>query len=287
MRCIIHPNATAFRTTCETFLLRDESEHNLILGGLDGPEQNNPEKSHSVLISIVREEAVAGAAILHPTERSMLSKMDAACCRALVAFILEQGIPLHSVIGPIESSECFAESWKRSTGATPELLLHTGVYELTKILFPNADGRNLISIDAVDPALAFLYLLGFLADCFPNMVDPQQIARTILDRHAKSQTLFFWQGPEDTAPVSMAAKSRESRNGATISLVYTPPQLRRQGHASRMVAALSDRCLKEGKKFCNLFADVRNPTSNAIYQEIGYRKIGESKHFSLGNRLPS
>jgi predicted GNAT family acetyltransferase len=39
--------------------------------------------------------------------------------------------------------------------------------------------------------------------------------------------------------------------------------------------------LKSGKKFCNLFTDLLNPTSNSIYQKIGYRKIGESKHFKL------
>ena len=120
----------------------------------------------------------------------------------------------------------------------------------------------------------------FLADCFADAANPQ-LAATMFDRHLQSRTLFFWQCPEDTVPVSMAAIARKTRNGATISLVYTPPAFRRQGHASRMAAALSDRCLKEGKKFCNLFADVTNPTSNSIYQEIGYRNIGESKHFKF------
>jgi predicted GNAT family acetyltransferase len=97
----------------------------------------------------------------------------------------------------------------------------------------------------------------------------------------KNAVLFFWKGSEDGQPVSMACNSRETRNGATISLVYTPPHLRGSGFASRVTAALSDRCLKSGKKFCNLFTDLMNPTSNSIYQRIGYRKVGEAKHFSL------
>jgi hypothetical protein len=42
--------------------------------------------------------------------------------------------------------------------------------------------------------------------------------------------------------------------------------------------------LEVGKKFCNLFTDLLNPTSNSIYQKIGFRKIGESKHFKLTER---
>jgi predicted GNAT family acetyltransferase len=206
--------------------------------------------------------------------------MDDAAIRTLIDFIVERKIEIDSVVGPTESSDCFVDSWKSLTGKHAKLLLHTGVYELTAVRIPQMDDRSLIPSDAVSPSVAVQYLLGFLCDCFPESADLQR-AEKMFDRHRKDRSLFFWKGPRDPVPVSMAAKIRQSRNGTTISLVYTPPAFRRQGHASRMVAALSDRCLKEGKQFCNLFADVTNPTSNAIYQEIGYRKIGESKHFSL------
>jgi predicted GNAT family acetyltransferase len=31
--------------------------------------------------------------------------------------------------------------------------------------------------------------------------------------------------------------------------------------------------LGEGRKFCFLYTDLANPTSNHIYQEIGYRPV--------------
>ena len=273
MHCIDHPTFAEFLRVCEEFLLRHESEHNLILGTRVEADSN--------LVSIHTENSVVGAAVLHATERSLLSKMDEAAIHTLIDFINERNILFESMVGPIESSECFVESWRTSNAIGAKLLLHTGVYELSEVRFPEMDGRSLIPMDAVKRDVAFQYLLGFLADCFPEMDDPKSAARKLLDRHSQNRTLFFRQGPDDSAPVSMAARARQSRNGATISLVYTPPGLRRQGHASRMVAALSDRCLREGKKFCSLFADLKNPTSNAIYQEIGYRKIGESKHFKF------
>ena len=207
--------------------------------------------------------------------------MDDAAIRTLVDFIEKRKIQTDSVIGPIESSECFVDSWRSSNGPPAKLSLHTGVYELTSVRFPKMDDRILIPIDAVSPNIAVQYILGFLTDCFPDMDEPETATEKIFDHHLQDRTLFFWKSSEDPVPVCMAARARQSRNAATISLVYTPPDLRRHGHASRMVAALSARCLKEGKKFCNLFADLTNPTSNAIYQEIGYRKIGENKHFKF------
>jgi uncharacterized protein len=55
--------------------------------------------------------------------------------------------------------------------------------------------------------------------------------------------------------------------------VYTPPALCRRGYASACVAALSARLLTEGRRLCFLYTDLANPTSNAIYQKIGYRPV--------------
>ena len=76
-------------------------------------------------------------------------------------------------------------------------------------------------------------------------------------------------------PVAMAAKVRPTRNGMTISLVYTPPEQRRHGYATACVAALSQQLLDEGWQFCTLFTDLANPTSNSIYQKIGYQPVAD------------
>ena len=38
---------------------------------------------------------------------------------------------------------------------------------------------------------------------------------------------------------------------------------------------MSAQMLARGYQFCMLFTDLANPTSNKIYQEIGYYKIEE------------
>ena len=85
-----------------------------------------------------------------------------------------------------------------------------------------------------------------------------------------AQELYLW---IDKEPVSMAGKSRPTPNGITINLGYTPPELRGRGYASSCVASLSQLQLDSGKQFCTLFTDLSNPTSNSIYQKMGYKPI--------------
>jgi uncharacterized protein len=55
--------------------------------------------------------------------------------------------------------------------------------------------------------------------------------------------------------------------------VYTPLSERGHGYATALVADLSRSLLARGRKRCFLFTDLDNPTSNAIYQRIGYRPV--------------
>jgi hypothetical protein len=71
----------------------------------------------------------------------------------------------------------------------------------------------------------------------------------------------------------MAARTRPTSHGEAVGFVYTPPSERRKGYGAAVVARLSQRILDDGKEFCTLFANAANPTSNGIYQRIGYRAI--------------
>ena len=80
-------------------------------------------------------------------------------------------------------------------------------------------------------------------------------------------------------PVSLAICMGTTPNGTRISFVYTPPQHRSKGYASSCVAALSQSLLDQGRKYCFLFTDLANPTSNHIYQAIGYQAVGDMHEY--------
>ena len=71
----------------------------------------------------------------------------------------------------------------------------------------------------------------------------------------------------------MAGWTGRTPDGVRIGAVYTPPEYRGRGHATACVAALSQRMLDTGLAFCFLYTDLSNPTSNSIYQRIGYHLV--------------
>lgn len=77
-------------------------------------------------------------------------------------------------------------------------------------------------------------------------------------------------------PVSMAGYTRELQTAIGVSFVYTPPYYRGKGYASSCVAQLSQMALDKGFTKCILYTDLLNPTSNSIYQKIGYTPVCDS-----------
>ncbi|CAM4243594.1 acetyltransferase [Bacillus manliponensis] len=90
----------------------------------------------------------------------------------------------------------------------------------------------------------------------------------------ESHRLFGWRVNDEL--VSMAAVTRPTENNITVNYVYTPKEKRGSGYASSCVSALSQRMLNEGYKTTSLYTDLANPTSNKIYQKIGYKPVMES-----------
>ncbi|WP_329278198.1 GNAT family N-acetyltransferase [Streptomyces sp. NBC_00691] len=84
--------------------------------------------------------------------------------------------------------------------------------------------------------------------------------------------LVLWETPEGRA-VSMAAVSRTIQGQARVHLVYTPPAERGHGYAAGATEAVSRVAAGAGASQVLLFTDLSNPTSNALYQRLGYRPV--------------
>ena len=89
----------------------------------------------------------------------------------------------------------------------------------------------------------------------------------------KGRTLWLW---DDGGPVSLTGVGGDTPHGTRIGPVYTPPEVRKRGYASALVAAVSQAQLDAGLRFCFLYTDQANPTSNKIYQAIGYRPVTDA-----------
>jgi hypothetical protein len=51
-----------------------------------------------------------------------------------------------------------------------------------------------------------------------------------------------------------------------------------------VTAAVSRVLLERGRRFCFLYTDLANPTSNAIYLRIGYEPVCDSRELAFSPR---
>jgi predicted GNAT family acetyltransferase len=127
------------------------------------------------------------------------------------------------------------------------------------------------------------WLQAFEAEALSFLEPDEDRARRTIEYRltAERAGLMLW---EDGDVVSVAGFGGETPNGIRIGPVYTPPELRGRGYATALVAELSSKLLAEGRRFCFLYTDLANPTSNAIYERIGYVRVCESAEIAFVDR---
>ena len=259
-----------FRAHVESFLAEREAENNLPLGILAGIADGRQTFSDQppMLVSVEAESGIELVALRTPPLNIVLSS---ARNHAAVAFLASrmhaEGHQLPGVTALAREADLFADEWSKLTGTTIRRAQSQRVYRLDRVnpLQHPVEGQ-LRACDASDRELVDLWLVGFNRDVGEGPVQASA-ARFIATTNAG---IFFW---IDQRPVAMAGFSGPTPNGIRIGPVYTPPELRGRGYASAAVAALSQRLLDGGRKFCFLYTDLANPTSNSIYQAIGYRPV--------------
>jgi predicted GNAT family acetyltransferase len=68
-----------------------------------------------------------------------------------------------------------------------------------------------------------------------------------------------------------------------IGPVYTPTDRRGNGYGSAVTAAAALWAREHGAQDVVLFTDVANPTSNAIYQRIGFEPVNDYARIDFNN----
>jgi len=180
------------------------------------------------------------------------------------------------VVGPKNDVDVFNTEWIK-LGYKSQLGMAQKIYKIEQVILPKVSGElRLAGHDEVD--LIAQWLVDFGNESLPP---PERKSFAERKPHAeraiKNNFAYVW--VHDGKPVSMAHIGRPTENGISVSAVFTPKNSRRSGFASAVVAHLSQKMLDEGKKFCVLYTDISNPTSNKIYQNVGYREAAESKHY--------
>ena len=274
----IYQNAVDFLSETQPVFEKNEAANNLMLGICFRLRQF-PENIDTApyLATVTNAQGIIFIAVLSKPQRLIVYSDQLECREAMELIIrdlLAKGRIISRVLGPSRVAETFAATWARIAGALHKPGMGMRIYELGKVIPPQTSRGALRLAAEADLELVARWILAFENEA----LNGGEIAEARETAKAKiaAGDIYIW---EDLQPVAMAAKTRPTTNGICINLVYTPPELRGRGHASACVAALSQRLLDSGYKFCCLFTDRSNLTSNHIYQSIGYTPVADFNEF--------
>ena len=94
---------------------------------------------------------------------------------------------------------------------------------------------------------------------------------TVVDERLGYGGITLWEA--GGVPVSLAGRTRVVAGMVRVAPVYTPPEMRGRGYAGAATAAVSQAPLDAGVREVVLYTDLANPTSNVLYQRLGYRPV--------------
>ncbi|MER5217923.1 GNAT family N-acetyltransferase [Streptomyces sp. NPDC002838] len=205
-----------------------------------------------------------------PPHRLNLTPLTPAESDALAAHLAGLGLPIPGVSADRDTAAAFAEAWQRHTGATPTLHERQRLYRLGTLTppAPHPEGRGRVAGKQDRDQLMcwhgeFAAALG---------AAPSTDSGSWADTRIAHGRITFWETPDGT-PVSMAGVTPMVAGQIRVAPVYTPAHLRGHGYAGAATGEVSRAALAAGAAEVLLFADLANPTSNGLYQRVGYRPV--------------
>lgn len=265
--------ATDFLRSAGAFLGEREAEHNLIFGICASLTADPGFPAAPPYLAVVRNGGrVTAAAIMTPPWNVVLSRTDdPVAIAALAGDLAASGAVVPGTTAPVEEARAFADVWCPAHGLRSQLAVAERIYRLERVVPPvGVPGRVRVGTTA-DRDLLVEWNNAFLVEALERRSVEE--AAVLVDRsfRAGTRTWYLWE--DGGRPVSVAASAGPTPNGIRIGPVYTPPELRGHGYASAATAAASQIELDKGRRFIFLFTDLSNPTSNKIYQQIGYEPV--------------
>lgn len=240
-------------------------------------------EARSAYLWLERDGEPTAVAVVTPGLPVALSRCDDGEAAAFADALHDEGTDVVGAAGPDGSARAFVRRWSARTGKVVALEMRQGVYVCEEVVPPaGVPGASRLAT-STDSALVARWLRDFAVEAGLEPAPPHLVTTMLAERR-----VYLWTVPaarpagtevaDETVadtPVALLAV-RTSRAGmARVGPVWTPPDQRRRGYASALTADVTAQVLARGHRSM-LFTDLDNPTSNGIYQAIGYRRDGDA-----------
>jgi predicted GNAT family acetyltransferase len=276
-----------FRDTAVPALAARPAENNLLLTVFDRLLTDGPHAFGEREPELLSWQGPRGTAALlrtPPYAYILAGEADRRSVTALVDLLLDPANEYDgreiNVPGSCESA--LVEEWTARTGHRPRVAERMRLYRLEKPIAPDPfpSGRAKLADSADIPTVA-RFLEEFWAEiALSAPLDPAATAQRLAAVRVAEGCFWLWLD-EAGEPVSFAGTTPIVAGSGRIGPVYTPGHLRGRGYAGAATSAAGRSLLERGAGEVLLFTDLANPASNALYQRIGYRPVGDRARLVL------
>ncbi len=285
-------DATGFARLVTPVLEPFEAENNLALG-IISTMQADSSRFENPLLAVVHDssaptfDTIAAVVVRTPPFPVIVAytgrAVEPAVVKASIQLLREvYGTDIAGFNVDTRIADSYVNAWTAATGTAASVHMSMRIYRCKSVNpLPPVPGRPR-SPEAGDTELLKRFVTGFYQDALPDEYNADRVeayVKRILSSDPAQQGMLLWQANGEV--VSMAAYSGPTPNGIRVNAVYTPPEHRRHGYASACVSELTKRLLSQGRTFCFLFTDLTNPTSNRIYQDIGYQPVSDHVYWEF------
>lgn len=257
MKVVRHATARELLAAAADFFDATEARNHLILAIAESVTRRGGDDG--AFLVTVEDGGVVGVAVQTPPWPMLVTALSdvGPLCDAIL-------IKPPAINGPPETAGAIAA--RLGGGA---LLKHLRSHVLTSVTPAARTEGTMRLVRESDLPMLVEWFRDYLVD-----IDSPQpgIFTAVAERVIREQSCYLF---ETDRPVSMATISGRTPRGRRVGDVFTPRTQRGHGYAEALVARLSQQILDEGSRWCFLYTDVTNPTSNAIYRRIGYTPNGD------------
>ncbi|MET8407457.1 GNAT family N-acetyltransferase [Streptomyces sp. NPDC005195] len=226
-----------------------------------------------VLGLLERDGEVRAAFFRTPPHRLNVTPLSEEDADSLAARLADLGHDLPGVTADRATAAAFAEAWQRHrAGVSAPLHRHDRLYRLDTPAVPGPvpPGRPRIAEDGDRGLLARWY--GEFAEAVGERT--ARVADDWAAARIAHGGITLWEAPDGT-PVAMAGATPRVAGQVRVGPVYTPAPFRGRGYAGAATVEVGRAALASGVDDVLLFTDLSNPTSNGLYQRIGYRPVAD------------
>jgi len=282
-----HDDVGRYATVVAPVLTGDPLTNNVIATLLAARSTGEtPLEPGLLLLSVSKDALLVGAAIQTPPRGALLTPMPRGAAAALAQWMCDQHPGLPSANGPVASVDEFASAFAAATRRGASVEVQQRMFAVDRVQPPtNVRGRARPASSTERDLLvewAFGFHLDTTAQAAANRPPTIEYLSAPIDQRLRSKNLL-WLWEVDGQPCSVCWLSKPTANVVRVSGVYTPPDHRGHGYASANVAHATQYALDHLAPQCMLYTDLANPTSNKIYQAIGYRSFGDARQWGFGS----